>query len=289
VKNLTEKGIAYWHPHDGRINAYFEPSKFKGFGKLAHLDMTRWPKRKRRFHKDTYPGTPWNRGDFIIWHGCKPDDVCWDTEIGTGRPAWNVQDAAIVTEHLGFHVEVAAGGIDNLVRHHDYTLAIAESISDMKFADFWLHGAHLFVNGSKMSKSKGNVIYPSDLQVKGYGGDKIRFLLIHEHYRKRLNFTLEKFEEDGKRLDNFKRMVLNLREPQSDYSSENAKKLVREIVPNFECCMNDDLDVKGAFKQLCETVSNLDAERKKEKLSVQDAALALEALRKVDSVLKVIF
>jgi cysteinyl-tRNA synthetase len=86
VKTLIEKGFAYWHPHEGRTNAYFEPSKFKGFGKLAHLDMSKWPKRKRLFHKDTYPGTPWNRGDFIIWHGCKPGDACWDTEIGRGRP-----------------------------------------------------------------------------------------------------------------------------------------------------------------------------------------------------------
>lgn len=63
VKTLIEKGYAYWHMHNGAKNAYFDPLKFEGFGKLAHLDMSEWPKKKRRFHKDTYPGTPWNRGD----------------------------------------------------------------------------------------------------------------------------------------------------------------------------------------------------------------------------------
>ncbi len=289
VKTLTEKGIAYWHPHDGRVNAYFEPSKFHGFGKLAHLDMNKWPKRKRRFHRDTYPGTPWNKGDFILWHGCKTGDVCWDTEVGRGRPAWNLQDAAIVTQHLGFHVDIAAGGIDNLVRHHDYTLAIAESISGEKFADFWLHGAHLLVEGAKMSKSKGNVIYPDDLAHKGFGGENIRFFLIYKHYRKRLNFTPQKFAEVAKRLDDFKKMVQNLQKTESTRPSEKAKKIVHEMVPNFERCMNNDLDVKGAFDSLWGEVAKLDALKAKRQLSGDDAALALDALRQVDEVLRVIF
>jgi len=124
IAQLLEKGYAYWYTYRGEKNACFDPLKFSGFGKLAHLDMSKWPKKKRRFHKDTYPGTPWNLGDFILWHGCKQDDVCYDTQIGSGRPAWNIQDAAIVTKHLGFTIDVACGGIDNLVRHHDYTLAI---------------------------------------------------------------------------------------------------------------------------------------------------------------------
>jgi cysteinyl-tRNA synthetase len=289
VKTLVEKGHAYGHEHEGGLNVYFNPQKFKGFGKLARLDTDKWPKRKRRFHKDTYPGTPWNRGDFIIWHGCKEDEVCWNTEIGRGRPAWNIQDAAIVTQHLGFHVDIAAGGIDNLVRHHDYTLAVAESVSGRKFADYWFHGAHLFVEGSKMSKSEGNVIYPDDFAAKGYGGDHVRFFLIYGHYRKRLNFTLEKFAAVSRRLDDFKSMVLNLQKAASPKPNEKAKKLVCRIVSGFEENMNNDLDVKGGFGCLFDVVSKLDILRKQDRLSTQDATSALEALEQVDRVLKVIF
>ncbi len=289
VKTLTERSIAYWYPHNGRINAYFEPSKFDGFGKLAHIDINNWPKRRRRFHKDTYPGTPWTRGDFIIWHGCKRGDVCWDTEVGRGRPAWNLQDAAIVTSHLGFHVDIAAGGIDNLVRHHDYTLAIAESASGQKFADFWLHGAHLLVNGSKMSKSKGNVIYPEDLTCKGFAGEHVRYFLIHKRYRKKLNFTQEKFLKAAKQLDNFKKLVSNLQSANAQASSKQVKRIVLKIEPDFEESMSNDLNIQGAFSNLYEKVSRLDASRRKEQLSSHDAKTAIEALKEIDRVLKVIF
>ncbi len=289
VKILTERNIAYWYPHEGRVNAYFEPSKFNGFGKLAHLNMSRWPKRRRRFHKDTYPGTPWNRGDFIIWHGCKGGDVCWDTEIGKGRPAWNIQDAAIVTKHLGFHVNIAAGGIDNLVRHHDYTLAVAESVSKSAFADFWLHGAHLFVEGSKMSKSKGNVLYPDDFTAKGLSGEHIRFFLIHKHYSKKLNFTWKKFDETAKRLNTLKKLISDIEKADAQNPTGQGKKIALGITANFENFMNDDLDTAGAFDNICTGVSKLDTLRRNGKLCPKDAASAITALKRVDEVLQVIF
>jgi cysteinyl-tRNA synthetase len=289
VKTLVEKGYAYWHTHDGAKNAYFDPLKFEGFGKLAKLDMRKWPKKKRRFHKDTYPGTPWNRGDFILWHGCKEGEVCWETEIGRGRPAWNIQDAAMVTEHLGFQIDVACGGIDNLVRHHDYTLAIAEGVSGKKFANYWLHGAHLLVDGKKMSKSLGNVHYPSDLIAKGYRNDQIRFYLIYRHYRKKLNFTFKKLAETTQRLDTFKSMVQNLRKAKSATSSEKAKRLADSLIPSFNENMNNDLDVKTAIDELYETVSRLNGLIREERLSVEDANAAVTNLRRVDNVLKIIF
>jgi len=88
IELLLEKGYAYWHTYRGRRNVYFDPLKFEGFGKLYGLDMSKWPKKKRRFHRDTYPSDRWNRGDFILWHGYKKGDkVYWDTKIGKGRPS----------------------------------------------------------------------------------------------------------------------------------------------------------------------------------------------------------
>jgi len=289
VKVLVEKGYAYWHTHDGAENAYFDPLKFSGFGKLAKLDMSQWPKRRRRYHKDTYPGTPWNRGDFILWHGCGESDVCWETEIGKGRPAWNIQDAAIVTAHLGFAVDLAAGGIDNLVRHHDYTLAVAEAVSGKNFSRYWLHGAHLFVNGQKMSKSKGNVYYPDDLSAKHYRGDHTRFFLIYRHYRKKLNFTWDKLAATSRKLDQFKNMIQDLKKAKSSAPSEKAKLLVARILSGFEVSMNCDLDVKAAFDELFVIVERLHRLKMDGGLSAEDAEAALNALGHVDRVLKVVF
>jgi cysteinyl-tRNA synthetase len=289
VETLVKNGFAYWHTHDAERNAYFEPSKFARFGKLAKLDMSKWPVKKRRFHKDTYPGTPWNKGDFVLWHGCRGGEFCWDTAIGRGRPAWNVQDAAAVAQHLGFAIDIAAGGIDNLVRHHDYTLAVAESVSGKQFASYWLHGAHLFVDGKKMSKSRGNVYYPEDLAAKGYRREHVRFFLIYGHYRKRLNFTFERLAETSRKLDAFKDTVQDLQKAKSARSSRRAKQLVASMISGFEENMDDDLDVQGAFDQLFKTVSRLGILNKTGRLSAEDANAALEGLRRVDRVLNVIF
>jgi cysteinyl-tRNA synthetase len=290
IKTLVDEGYAYWHRHEGAENAYFDPLKFKGFGKLAHLDMSKWPRRKRRFHLDTYPGTPWNRGDFVLWHGCKKgESVCWDTEIGKGRPAWNIQDAAMVTKHLGFTIDVACGGVDNLVRHHDYTLAVAEAVSGKVFARFWLHGAHLLVDGKKMSKSRGNVYYPADLLAKGFREDHVRFFLIYGQYRERLNFTWEKLAETSRKLDAFKGMVKDLEKAEAADSSEKATKLANSIVSGFEACMDDNLGVKAAFDELFSVVSALHALVKQGELGLEEAKAAVANLKKVDSVLRVVF
>jgi cysteinyl-tRNA synthetase len=281
ISKLLEKGVAYPFTYEGAENYYFDPLKFGGFGKLAHLDMTRWPKKKRRFHKDTYPGTPWNMGDFVLWHGCQQADVCYQTSLGRGRPAWNIQDAAIVTKTLGYQIDVACGGIDNLVRHHDYTLAVAEAISGKQFSKLWLHGGHLFVDGKKMSKSKGNVYYPKDLFAKGYSGAQIRFFLIYGPYRKKLNFTFEHFAEVTGKLDSFRKMLSDLAETKPNGKDNDESP---DLVSGFEECMNNDLDVKTAFDNLYAAVSDL--HRRRQTLGNKEKENALNSLRRIDNVLQ---
>jgi cysteinyl-tRNA synthetase len=290
IQMLMQKGVAYKFCYEGAENVYFDPQKFAGFGKLAHLDMEKWSKQKRRFHLDTYPGTPWNMGDFVLWHGCREtDSVCWDTAIGRGRPAWNIQDAAMVTKHLGYQVDVACGGIDNLVRHHDYTLAVAEAVSGKQFAGVWLHGAHLFADGKKMSKSIGNVYYPDDLAQKGYSGAQIRFFLIYGHYRKRLNFTQKKLKETTKKLTDLQKMVKDLEKAKSSSPSPQAKALAESLTSCFESGMNADLDIQAVFEAVYKRVVKLDELRLADKLGMVEAKKALNNLRRIDVVLQVIF
>jgi cysteinyl-tRNA synthetase len=286
ISKLVQCGVAYQYCYKSEENVYFDPLKFKGFGKLAHLDLNKWPKKRRRFHKDTYPGTPWNMGDFILWHGCQESDICYKTPVGTGRPAWNIQDAAIVTKHLGFKIDVACGGIDNLVRHHDYNIAIVESVSGEQFSSYWLHGAHLYVDGQKMSKSKGNVYYPKDLQAKGYSGEQIRFFLISGCYRETLDFTFEKFAATSKRLDELRARITELQNIQSKAKAESSevKALCGRIVSGFEQAMNNNLDVKTAFDNLQQIVTELLG--LKEKMCVEDKKEITANLRLVDSVLQ---
>src|SRR3990172_1201642 len=160
IRDLMAKGFAYRYGRD----IFFDPLKFKDFGKLYRLDKSRWPKKKVRFKRDTYHGNRWNLGDFILWHGYRDGDIkWWDTEIGKGRPSWNIQDPLVIIEHLGPEIDINCGGIDNIYRHHDYNIAIMEAHTGGTFANYYLHGEHLVVEGKTMSKSRGNIIYPGDL------------------------------------------------------------------------------------------------------------------------------
>ncbi|MCW4000674.1 MAG: class I tRNA ligase family protein [Candidatus Bathyarchaeota archaeon] len=280
TEKLVDLGYAYWHRYRGVENAYFDPQKFVGFGKLAHLDMSKWPRKHRRFHKDTYPGTPWNRGDFILWHGCGLHDVCYDTAVGEGRPAWNIQDPAIATKHLGFEVDVACGGIDALVRHHDYNLAVAEAVSGKPFSRYWLHGGHLFVDGKKMSKSLGNVYYPQDVHAEGYSGGELRFFLVYGAYREKLNFTFELLGQSKRRLDALRGMVADL---QGIAHGSAVAALDVEAAGIFECHMNNDLDVKGAFDGLYRYVEEIHSKRAG--LNAEKVKKVLNSLSRADTVL----
>ena len=54
-----------------------------------------------------------------------------------------------------------------------------------------MHGAHLLVEGKKMSKSLGNFFVLRDLTAKGFTGREIRYLLLTAHYRETFNFTMD--------------------------------------------------------------------------------------------------
>ncbi|MBN1626449.1 MAG: class I tRNA ligase family protein [Deltaproteobacteria bacterium] len=281
IERLVDLKIAYWH--DG--NCYFDPLKYPGFGELYGLDMQKWPERKKRFHKDTYPGMRWNRGDFILWHRYKEGDTAhWDTRIGKGRPAWNIQDPSMIIRHFNETLSLYCGGIDNLIRHHDYTRAVLESIRPYPMAKYWLHCHHLHVDGKKMSKSIGNILYTDDLQEKGYSLSEIRFFLIYGHYRIKLNYSDKRMQSVTERLRKFKEQIKKIENKAG--SKANAYTMTAlKINEVFQERMNDDLDVKGAFDNVSAIVLSVDIKN----LTSSAASEIMKALKDMDKVLKIIY
>ncbi len=281
IKILLDKGMAYRHGG----NIYFDPLKYPRFGELFGLDMTKWPRKKVRFSKDTYNGLRWNLGDFILWHGYREGDkVFWDTEIGRGRPAWNVQDAAMIYQEHGTRADICCGGIDNLYRHHDYNRAIMEAVSDGEFAHYWLHGEHVVYDGKKMSKSRGNVVYPRDFFDKGYSAEELRFFLISGHYRRRLNYTANNFKKAvsilGRLRDNIREILAAAEKSAEGAAAGGGKGTAAEksgtaaaagakagmgaaadrsrartakpeagLLPLFYECMNDDFQLEAFLRE----------------------------------------
>jgi cysteinyl-tRNA synthetase len=281
IERLIDLKIAYWY--EG--NCYFDPLKYPGFGELYGLDMSKWPKHKKRFHKDTYPGMRWNRGDFVLWHGYKAGDTAyWATRIGKGRPAWNIQDPSMISQHFDETLSIYCGGIDNLVRHHDYTRAVLESIRPYPMARYWLHCHHLHVDGKKMSKSIGNILYTDTLMEKGYDLSEIRFFLIYGHYRKKLNYSDIKMRSVAEKLRKFKEQVKKI-EGRAGHFTDTDTEVARKIKEAFRERMDDDLDVKGAFDNVAALVSGVDMRN----ITKSEASGVIKALREVNEVLQVIF
>ncbi len=281
IQDLLERKMAYWYAG----NVYFDPLKFEGFGKLFGLDMTKWPRNKRRFHKDTYPGIQWNLGDFVLWHGYREgDEASWDTKIGRGRPSWNIQDPSMIVDYFKETLSIYCGGIDNLYRHHDYTLAILESIRPFPMARYWLHAHHLLVEGQKMSKSKGNIVYVDTLMARGYSVQDIRFMLIYWHYRNRMNFSDEGMAEAADRLKEFKRFVRAIMK-RADSKALKDGSISSMLKKSFAGNMDRDLDVNGAFDGLYKIISGI----RVDELQPAEAAGAIKTLNEIDNVLKVIF
>ena len=281
IQDLIDRGTAYWY----QGNVYFDPLKFKGFGKLFGLDMSRWPRKKRRFHQDTYPGIQWNLGDFILWHGYREGtEVYWDTKIGRGRPSWNIQDPSMIVDYFDKTLSIYCGGIDNLYRHHDYTLAILESIRPFPMARYWLHCQHLIVNGQKMSKSKGNIIYVDTLMSQGYSAEEVRFFLTYGHYRAKMNYSDKSIGEVAGKLRSFRQLITAVRKHAGravPVESEEAVKLKKAFTENID----NDLDVKGAFDALFQIMSRIQINE----LKPGEALGIIRALQEIDKVLQVIF
>ena len=281
IERLLDLKIAY--RHDGNI--YFDPVKAPEFGKLYELDMTKWPTKPKRFHKDTYPGMRWNFGDFILWHGAdgQTKGPSWETRIGRGRPSWNIQDASVIYRYFNQALSIYCGGIDNLIRHHDYTRAILESVRPYPAARCWLHCYHLVVNGAKMSKSKGNIYYADTLLEQGYDRAEIRFFLIYGHYRKKLNYAKQTMDSAAEKLRRFKKRMKRIETTASQTASDRNE--VEKVGAAFSEKMDQDLNVQGAF----DTLDALFAEKEGKGLSPKEAAGLIEGLRRIDDVLKVFF
>ena len=288
---LLDKGHAY--RHDGDI--FFAPLSFKHFGRLYRLDMRRWPRRTTRFRKDTYPGQRWNLGDFVLWHGScveGAESFCWQTELGPGRPSWNIQDPAIISKHLGEQVDICCGGIDNLFRHHDYNLAVMEAATGKHpFCRYWVHIAHVLIDNAKMSKSRGNIVYVSELYEQGFTPAQVRFFLINGYYRKKIHFSFEGLESSNRILATLQQLAHEVTaKPVAGVArSVRAAARITRLRQEFEAAMNDDCHVARAMLSLERNLQALAECRRRGEMAARDINRLRYWLRKIDSVLQVLF
>lgn len=249
IKQLREKGHTY--EADGSI--YFRLSSFPDYGKLSHMDLDQLQDgASGRVDNDEYEAE--DARDFVLWKAWVPEDgeVFWETELGKGRPGWHIECSAMSMKFLGEHFDIHCGGVDNIFPHHENEIAQSCCATGARFVNYWLHCAHLMVDGRKMSKSMGNFYTLRDLLGRGVDPVAVRWALLAIHYRQPNNFTL-KTVEDAKnslqRIRDFRQRLSELKGPGGDLAD-----LCRTCEDRFVEALDDDLNISGGLGAVFEFI-----------------------------------
>jgi cysteinyl-tRNA synthetase len=279
IKKLLEKGYAYYK--DGSI--YFSISKFPSYGKLSGIDKSKI-KIGARVDVDEYEKE--DLRDFVLWKKAKEDEgVWWETEIGKGRPGWHIECSAMSMKYLGETFDIHTGGVDNIFPHHENEIAQSEAATGKKFVNYWLHCAHLLVNGEKMSKSKGNFYTLRDLLNKGYNPVAIRYLLLSTHYRDPLNFTENSLKQAENTVKNYNDFYKGLNICAGEIYNEEIKKEIEKARNGFIESLDDDLNISGALSSIFNLIKKVNIFFSKGEIGRKNVIEVKEFLEDIDNVL----
>jgi cysteinyl-tRNA synthetase len=295
ISKLIERGVAYTTT-DGSV--YFSIEKYRNcgctYGQLVKLNFDEM-RAGQRVASDEYDKE--SVADFALWKARVPEDgdVFWPSPWGEGRPGWHIECSAMSMKALGTSFDIHLGGEDLAFPHHEDEIAQSEGATGKQFVKYWMHGAHLMVEGRKMSKSLGNFFTLRDLLAKGFSGREVRYLLLTAHYRETFNFTLDGLAGARTALARIDECVGKLRElagqpvtrPSSTLSPSEGVRGGPDFVSRFSSALSDDLNISAAWAAVFDWVRDTNRRLAGNSLSAADAAAALTSWEQVDSVLGV--
>ena len=240
IRALVESGQAY-ALDDGRV--YFDTGKSGRFGELSGLDPDTM--LEQFAEKGGDPDAPDKRDplDFLLWQPSAADEPSWDSDWGPGRPGWHIECSVMVSEELGSVIDIHGGGSDLVFPHHSAEILQAEAVSGQSpFARFWLHTGMVALDGEKMSKSLGNLVFVEDLLDRFEGGALRRYFLEH-HYRSDWMFDDDHMTEAAARYKQWQ-------------GAAGGDVRSADIEARFFAAMNDDLNTSKALEVLDEATQS---------------------------------
>jgi cysteinyl-tRNA synthetase len=289
IDRLLQRGLAY-KAADGSV--YFSIEKYRAqggaYGQLVKLNFDEM-RPGERVNADEYAKEA--VADFALWKARVPEDgdVFWPSPWGEGRPGWHIECSAMSMKFLGPSFDLHLGGEDLMFPHHEDEIAQSEGAAmqpaGQRFVKYWLHGAHLLVEGRKMSKSLGNFFTVRDLLAKGFTGREIRYLLLSAHYREMFNFTLNGLQGARTALARIDECLGKLRELAGGTAPPRAQAEPTAFETSFAAALNDDLNVSAAGGAVFDWVRETNRRMSGNSLEPAAAAAALAAWERIDSVL----
>ena len=208
VRRLLDAGSAY-RLDDGTGDVYFAVSSAPRFGYESNL--TRAEMVPVAAERGGDPERPGKRDplDPLLWRGARDGEPAWDGgDLGPGRPGWHIECAVIALGLLGDTIDVQGGGNDLLFPHHECSAAHAEVLTgEAPFAGHYVHAGMIGLDGEKMSKSRGNLVFVSRLRGDGVDPMAIRLALLAGQYRTDRTWTDEVLKTAEERLGRWRAAV----------------------------------------------------------------------------------
>jgi L-cysteine:1D-myo-inositol 2-amino-2-deoxy-alpha-D-glucopyranoside ligase len=236
IRELGDKGAAY----DVEGDTYFPVHSDAHFGSVGNLDEQTMHALFAEMGGD--PGRAGKKHplDPLLWRSRRPDEPFWETELGAGRPGWHIECTAIALDHLGAAIDIQGGGRDLVFPHHEMGASHAQVLTgDWPFAHNYVHAGMVGLDGEKMSKSRGNLVFVSGLRGEGHDPMAIRMALLSHHYRGDWDWRSVDLSNGQQRLDRWREAVQVRRGP----ASQTTLAAVRRALA-------DDLDAPGALRAI---------------------------------------
>ncbi|GAA4576203.1 cysteine--1-D-myo-inosityl 2-amino-2-deoxy-alpha-D-glucopyranoside ligase [Planotetraspora kaengkrachanensis] len=263
VGRLSERGATY--RLDGDV--YFSVAAAPKFGAVSGYSEEQMLELFRERGGD--PDRPGKRHplDWLLWRAERPGEPSWASPFGPGRPGWHVECTAIALRNLGSGFDVAGGGSDLIFPHHEMGACEGHvATGEWPFARAYVHAGMVALDGEKMSKSKGNLVFVSRLRPVT-DPMAVRLALLAHHYRSDWEWTPGQLERAEERLARWRAAVGRASGP--DGLAVLAG--VRERIA-------DDLDAPGALALIDEWAAGEGADTTAPALvrDIADALLGVE-------------
>jgi len=237
IRVLSERGFTY--QNDGIT--YFDVTKAPTFGQLSHYSRGHMIGLARE--RGGHPDDPRQHDplDFVLWQPSLGDEPTWESPFGPGRPGWHIECSAMSKSALGSTLDLHGGGADLIYPHHECEIAQSEAANDAPFVRHWMHTGLVAYQGTKMSKSLGNLVFVSELR-KVADPRAIRLALMGHHYRENWEWFDDEIDDASARLERLHGAA----------NSTGAGPDPRPYLTRVHEALDDDLDAPAARDALDE-------------------------------------
>jgi L-cysteine:1D-myo-inositol 2-amino-2-deoxy-alpha-D-glucopyranoside ligase len=182
---------------------YFDISTFPDFGTVSHYtaeQMLAYAAERGGNVDDPHKRNPL---DFVLWQPSLDDEPSWESLWGPGRPGWHIECSALALRELGTTIDLHGGGADLIFPHHECERAQSEAATGEPFVRHWMHQAMVRMDGEKMSKSLGNLVFISDL-LKQWEAPAVRLTIVENHYRTEWEWDETRMPRAAERLERWR-------------------------------------------------------------------------------------